>query len=389
MILGLALGEPLGGAERFGIELARHLDKERFEPIICAFWRHGAPGEQTWSDYLRANGVEAFFPAEAKGGTYLARYVRGILSVQEYLRDRRVDVIHSHFQMGSMAALLLKRPLNASICVRTAHNTKEWGASLGAFVCRQAFTKWLFPLAFEAEVGVSQALVHMLDRRPAARLLGKRALLIPNAISADRARRPADEDRRAVRRELGLPLDAIVIGNVGRLCRQKGHAIFLEAAARILVARPEARFVIVGDGELRDYLHRRSVELGLGEAVLFTGARTDVERLYGAMDLFVLSSLWEGLPTVILESMSCGVPVVGTDIPGTRELITPGRTGWLAQPNDPDSLTGCILDALADPARRAAYAETALSEVIPRFSMASIADQYEALYDRLTGRTVG
>jgi glycosyltransferase involved in cell wall biosynthesis len=389
MTLGLALGEPLGGAERFGIELARHLDKERFEPIICAFWRHGAPGEGIWSDYLRANGVEAFFPAEAKGGSYLARYVRGLIRSQDYLRDRRVDIIHSHFQMGSMAALLLKRSLNISICVRTAHNTKEWGAGLGAFVCRQTFTKWLFPIAFEAEVGVSQALVRMLDRRPAARLLGKRALLIPNAISSDRARRSPDEDRRTVRQELGLPPDAITVGTVGRLTRQKGHAIFLEAAANILAARPEARFVIVGDGELRDYLHQKSAALGLGEAVLFTGARTDVERLYGAMDLFVLSSLWEGLPTVILESMSSGVPVVGTDIPGTRELITPDRTGWLAQPNDPASLTGCILDALADPAKRAAYAKAALKEVVPRFSMARVADQYEALYDELIGRTIG
>lgn len=386
VILGLALGEPLGGAERFGIELARNLDRACFEPLVCAFWRHDTPSEQHWLDCLRREGIEAFFAAEAKGGSFVARYVGGIRAIQAHLQGRQVDVIHSCFQLGSIAALLLRRPLAARACIRTGLAGKEWGDGPVALVGRQLLTGWVFPFAFDAEVGVSQALVDTLNRRPAARTVGKRALLLPNGIPLDRFDLATAEQVRAARRELGLPTDALVVGNVGRLRREKGHAILLKAAARVVAAQPEARFVIIGDGELRDLLRRQAVALGLGEAVIFSGARTDVERLYRAFDLFVLPSLWEGLSTVILESMASGVPVIGTDIPGTRELIVPGRTGWLAQPGDPADLARCILNALADPHQRSAAAETARSEVVPRYGMAHVADQYEALYARLTGR---
>jgi glycosyltransferase involved in cell wall biosynthesis len=386
VILGLALGEPLGGAERFGIELARNLDKERFEPLICAFWRHGAPSEQHWLECLRREGIEVFFAADAKGGSFVARYVGGLRAVEAHLQGRQVDVIHSCFQLGSIAALLLKRPLAARTCIRTGLAGKEWGDGPVAFLGRQLMTAWVFPLAFDAEVGVSQALVDTLNRRPAARMVGKRALLLPNGIPLDRFGLATAEQVGAARKELGLPTDALVVGNVGRLRREKGHAILLKAAAQVLAARSEARFVIIGDGELRDLLRRQAIESGLGEAVIFAGARTDVERLYRAFDLFVLPSLWEGLSTVVLESMASGVPVISTDIPGTRELIVSGRTGWLARPDDPADLARCILTALADPHQASVVAETARKEVVPRYGMAYIADQYEALYARLIGR---
>lgn len=386
VILGLALGEPLGGAERFGIELARNLDRACFEPLVCAFWRHGAPSEQHWLDCLRQEGIEAFFAADATGGSFAARYAGGIRAISAHLQGQRVDVIHSCFQLGSIAALLLKRPLAARACIRTGLAGKEWGDGPGAFLGRQLITGWVFPFAFDAEVGVSQALVDTLNRRPAARMAGKRALLLPNGIPLDRFDLATAEQVGAARSELGLPTDAPVVGNVGRLRREKGHAILLKAAAQVVAARPDTRFVIIGDGELRDLLRRQAAESGLGEAVIFAGARTDVERLYRAFDLFVLPSLWEGLSTVILESMASGVPVIGTDIPGNRELIVPGRTGWLARPDDPADLAECILNALADPRQRSVVAETARQEVVPRYGMAHIADRYEALYARPTGR---
>lgn len=384
--LGLALGEPLGGAERFSIELARHLNRERFEPLLCAFWRHDTDSERYWLDRLGAEQIEAFFAAEARGGTLFRRYASGIHNIREHLEGRRVDVIHSHFQLGSIAALSLKRQLGAVACVRTAHAGKEWGDGIGPFIGRQVFTKWVFPLVFDAEVAVSQALVAALDRRPAARMTGKRALFLPNGICLDRFGLATAEEARAARKELGLSTDALVVGNVGRLRREKGHAILLKAAAQVAATRPEVRFVIIGDGELRDLLRRQAVESGLGEAVIFAGARTDIERLYRAFDLFVLPSLWEGLSTVILESMASGVPVIGTDIPGTRELIVSGRTGWLARPDDAVDLARCILNALADPQQRSLVAETARKEVVPRHGMAYIGDQHEALYARLNGR---
>jgi glycosyltransferase involved in cell wall biosynthesis len=138
--------------------------------------------------------------------------------------------------------------------------------------------------------------------------------------------------------------------------------------------------MIVGDGELRDELEQQVKQLGLEKDVILTGSRQDVEALLSMMDLLVLPSLWEGLPTVIMEGMASGVPVVATDIPGTRELIEHRKTGWLAEVKNPPALAEAILDALKSESRRDEVVRRALSTVIPQYSMQSIAGRHQALY---------
>ena len=385
MIQGLALGEPLGGAERFGMELARALDKDKFKPIICALWRYNLPSEQYWMNFLAETGIEVFFATNIPRKLEPAGYLKGIKFIATHLRNKPIDVIHSHFQLGNIAAMLLKRSLNTKILIRTALAGKEWGDGLAAFLCRQIFTKWIFPFAFDAEVGVSQALVTGLNRRPGTRITGKQALLFHNAIPLDRFTSRAKYPNK--RLDLGLSPNHLVVGNVGRLREEKGHSILLDSAVIVKAQKPNVKFVIIGSGGLWDSLHQKAERLELSETVIFAGPRQDVESLYGIMDLFVLPSLWEGLPTVILESMASGVAVVATDIPGTRELIQAGQTGWLAKPRDPVSLAACILEALNNPTKRATFAQIALQDVVPRFSMEYIAKQYEQMYNQLRFNT--
>ena len=386
MVSGLSIGEPLGGAERFGVELARHLDQKEFEPILCAFWRRKTSSERYWIDHLTQAGIEIFFATDRSREFAPTKYVEGIRQIAAHFKNRRVDVIHSQFQLGSITALLLKRRLHARALVRTAHGSVrwEWSNTPIGYLCRQVFTKWVFPLLFDAEVGVSQSVVASLNRRPAARLSRKKALLIHNAITLDRFTRPIPHDKIAARRqELGISPNDLVVGSVGRLRKEKGYSVLIDSASIVKEHLPNVKFLIVGDGELWEPLHRKANRMGLAETVIFTGARQDVEIMYRLMDLFVLPSLWEGLPTVVLESMACGVPVVATDIPGTRELIQHGQTGWLAQPGDPHSLATTILNALSNPSQRSSVAQTARKNVVPQFSMASIARQYAHLYRTL------
>jgi len=378
IISGLAIGEPLGGAERFGIELARNLDLAQVEPIVCAFWRRGTPSEEHWLNYLTEAGIEVFFAADWESSLELSKYARGFENIAAYLRNRPVDVIHSHFQVGSIAAWLLRRTLGAKALIRTAHAGKEWGDTFLGFLCRQVFIKWIFPFVFDIEVGVSRAKVSSLDRRPGARIGGKKALLFYNGISLDRFSRVGT--RQDKRLEMGLLLDDPVVGSVGRLRKEKGYSIFLDSAVIVKAQIPNVKFIIIGDGEQRASLERQAERLRLTETVILAGSRSDVESLYGIMDLFVLASLWESLPTVILESMASGVPVVATDISGTRELIQAGRTGWLVQPGDPAYLAASIIEALSNPAKRAEVAQRARQEVVPRFSMEYIAGQYMGVY---------
>jgi glycosyltransferase involved in cell wall biosynthesis len=386
LVSGFAIGQPLGGAERFGVGLACHLDQEQFEPIVCGFWRRGVPAEDHWRSLLQASRIETFEAADRSRGFTLARYASALRGIAGHLHGRPVDVIHSQFQLGSVTALLLRRKLGARALVRTAHNASpfEWGPTIEGALGRQIFTNWIFPLALDAEVAVSLDAAASQDRRPGARLARKRTHLIHNGINLPPSSRP-EPGLRAV---LGLSATDTVIGSVGRFSSEKGYAYLVQAAPEVLAQRQDVKFLLIGDGDQRDVLEQQVAGLGLTGSVIFAGARHDAASLYGVMDLFVLPSLYEGLPTAVLESMAAGVPVVATATAGTRELVEDGHTGWLCRSRDPAGLAEAILTALGSPARRTLAAQAALNEVVPRYLLDRIADQYEELYRSLvTPRT--
>jgi glycosyltransferase involved in cell wall biosynthesis len=385
LVSGLAIGATGGGAEKFGLEVARHLDPQRFESIVCAFWRRGNPGEEHWQSLLEADGVRVFF-AVKRGQRFSFRdYYAGLRRILAEVCSG-VDVVHSHFQLGSIAAVLLRRSLRAAGTVRTAHGTvlREWTNTVAGRASRLVFTRTVFPLSFDQEVGVSQAATDSLNAVWIRRLIRKRAIMIPNAIPLSLA---GTVDRAAKRRELGLPDEAVVIGSVGRLTTQKGYRYLIEAAPRIFARPGDVRILLVGDGELRHELESQARALGVADRVMFIGPRSDVPEIYRVMDLFILPSLWEGLPTVVLESIAHRVPVIATDIPGTRDLIRDGYNGWLAPPADAEALAERVLDALALPAIWSAVSARAYGETLPLYSVERIAQQYEQLYLALCGRS--
>jgi glycosyltransferase involved in cell wall biosynthesis len=232
---------------------------------------------------------------------------------------------------------------------------------------------------FDVEVGVSQKVVDNLNRRLIARLLGKRAIRIYNAINLQRFE-DLQVDRLAKRRGLGLKREALVVGAVGRLTKQKGYAILLDAAALVLKKLPQTRFLIIGSGELQGELKRHAQSLGIDTKVIFTGARKDIEELIAVMDVFVSSSLWEGLPTAVLESMAAKVPVVATRVSGSSELINHGRTGLLVPPGDPKSLADGIMLLLTKRQKAISMGIEAYRYLKEKFSMENIAKQYATLY---------
>lgn len=386
VVSGLAIGEPMGGAERFGVELACSLDRALFEPSVCAVWQRHAPSEAFWAQRLADAGVPVVHLAEWPGRADPRAYAVAFAALARRLRGAAIDIIHCHRPLPSLAALPLKHLYGVKALVRTAHAGKEWGDGPAAFLFRQVFTQWLFPWVLDAEACVSQAQVDAFDRRPGARLRRRKAHLLHNAIELDRFTRTPDPAAiAALRRELGLAPGDRVVGSVGRLRKEKAYPDLIAAAARVAAVEPNVRFLLVGDGPQREALEQQARSLGLADAFVFAGARTDAERLYRLLDVFVLSSVWEGLPTVILESMASGVPVVATDIPGSRELVAPGRTGWLVPPSDPARLADGILAALRAPEERERIARTALAEAVPHFSLARVAKEYERLYLDLLG----
>ena len=141
-----------------------------------------------------------------------------------------------------------------------------------------------------------------------------------------------------------------MVSVVGRLVPQKAHDRFLRAAKIVRESVPEARFLIVGDGELRASTEALAAELGLADAVLFTGIRGDATTIIARSDLLVFSSTWEGLSIAALEALARGVPVVSTAVEGTRELLSEGA--GVVVPHDDEALAAAIVECLGDPAKR-------------------------------------
>ena len=195
----------------------------------------------------------------------------------------------------------------------------------------------------------------------------------------------ARPDAAAARAQLGLPVQGPIVGCVGRLVPVKDHETFFEAARRVLQARPDATFVLAGDGESRDRLQRVATEI-LGDRVKFLGWIHDLPALYAAFDVVALTSKLEGTPVALIEAAAAGKPVVATNVGGVSEVVRDGNTGLLVPPRDPVGVAANVLTLLDDPQGAARMGEEGADWVRDRFSDQRLADDLVELYDMLLAR---
>jgi glycosyltransferase involved in cell wall biosynthesis len=192
----------------------------------------------------------------------------------------------------------------------------------------------------------------------------------------------------ALKEELGLRQGCPVIGYVGRIMPEKDLETWLRAAALVAQRYPEAHFVLVGEG--RDsatlgQLQRLASELGMAERVHFPGYRAHLLPVYGSFDLFVLSSRREGLPNSILEAMAVGLPVVTTDVAGTKELVLDGQTGYVVPQGNVDRLGQAMGMLLADNQLRHRLGQAGRERIEREFSFTQRMQRVEELYARILG----
>lgn len=205
------------------------------------------------------------------------------------------------------------------------------------------------------------------------------SVVIPNGIDPGRFA-PDAAARARIRQEWGVRPEETLFGTCGRLTRQKDQATFLAAARMVLDRSGTARFVLVGDGEDRPMLEARILELGLRERVIVTGFRADIPELLNALDVFVLPSLWEGLPIALLEAMAVGVPVIASAIDGCAEVIRPGTSGVLVPAQDAASLAAAMATLQETPALAERLAKAGLERVRRHYSLDAMIRSTERLY---------
>ena len=193
-----------------------------------------------------------------------------------------------------------------------------------------------------------------------------------------------DRARAQARASLGLDHASKVVTTVGRLTAIKQHHLFLETARLVAAGDPSAVFLIAGDGELRAPLEQTARDFGLAGRVRFLGWRRDLATIYGATDVFLLTSRNEGTPVALIESLAAGVPGVSTDVGGVRDVLG-GDLGAVAPFGRAEALASAVAQLLADPARRRAMGERGRASVVARYGVDRLVDDIDGLYRELLG----
>ena len=193
--------------------------------------------------------------------------------------------------------------------------------------------------------------------------------------------------RGKLRRELGLSENTPLISIVARLVPVKGHTYFLDAAKYVLEKYPDARFLVVGDGELRPELERYAYDTGISKQIDFLGFRRDLPEIYADLDVVVLSSLNEGLPVTLIEAMAAATPVVAAQVGGVGDLVEHEKTGILAPPKNSRALADGICQIFAlSASERQTMGEAGRASVYPRYHISTLCSNIESLYQDLLRR---
>jgi starch synthase (maltosyl-transferring) len=353
----------VGGAERALTALATRLKPARWRVGVFCLREPGQLAEVLHQAgvYCECLCVQRHSPIKA-----ISRLARS-------LRRFHPELVQSFMFHANLAARL-SAPLAGRPWVvsglRVAERRKQW----------HSIVDRLTGSLVTGSVCVSQGVLRF--SRDVAGLNPARLVVIPNGIDP----RPFESATRLSRVEIGVPETAHLALYVGRLDLQKGLPDLLDAAQRLVNARPNWHLALAGDGPTRSWLVAQiDNRKGLCGRVHWLGSRNDIPSLLKTADVLVLPSLWEGMPNAVLEAMAASRPVIGTAVEGTEDLIVPGKTGWLVPPGDVESLTRALLEAVNMPESCLSYGKAGRDRVEREFSLERMVGAYEAVWARILG----
>jgi glycosyltransferase involved in cell wall biosynthesis len=363
-ILLLIKGLGRGGAEYLLAAAVRRGDRERFlyEVAYLLPWKDALVSD------IEALGVQVHCLEGGRGVAWVGR-------MRSLVQDRGLRLVHAHSPYPAVAARMALP--GGTRLVYTEHNVwprYRWPTYWGNLL---TFGRNDHVFAVSDQVRASV-------RYPAA----LRSLPMPpvetlyHGVDVDEVGSGGSPD--GVRAELGIPADAPLVGTVGSLTPKKDHETFLRAAAALRREHPDVRVVVVGQGPLEGRLRRLIRDLGMEHNVILAGYRDDALRVTAALDVFVLSSRFEGLPISVLEAMALGRPVVATQVGGIAEVVRPGRDGLLVPPGDAGAIAQAVADILQDSDLRLRMGEQARKRASD-FDIEAAIRRQEALYEKLLG----
>lgn len=370
-VLWLIKGLGLGGAEKLLVLAAPYLDRTRFRYEIAYFlpWKNALVADLEQAG-LQVTCLNHNHPLDLRVAGRLARF----------LRERHIDLVHAHLPYAGVVGRIAAR-LAGAAAVYTEHNVQE------RFHVVSRLANQTTARLCDRIIGVSEEVSTSLRRSPFLR--GVPVLTIANGVDVPQLRREAAESD-GVRAEFGIDPDRPIVGVVNVFRPQKRLDLWIRAARRIADAEPQTAFLVVGDGPFRQDLVALARRVGLEERMHFPGLRRDAPRLMAAFDVFMLSSIYEGLPVAVLEAMALARPIVAMRVGGLPGVVQDGRHGYLVDPDDPEALADRVLHLLRNPPIRQAMGEAARARVQEAYSIERMVRATEDVYiEVLAGKAPG
>jgi glycosyltransferase involved in cell wall biosynthesis len=354
---------------------ATGMDPSRYDIWVAGCTRGPAWERPLWDRAERA-GVKTFlFPRLNETISPFNDFLV-LLQLVRLIRKERFTIIHTHTAKGGFLGRIAGWLCRTPVVVHTFHSFPFHDFMRSSRRRLYMFLERLVRPLTDHFLAVSPRVAReAIEYRLA---LPGRISVVPSAVELEKI--PA-RTHPSLRRELGIPEFAPLIGTVGRLDFQKAPLDFVRMAAQVGRKRPDARFLMVGDGPLLGVVKREAERLGVD--LLLTGFRDDAVTIAAAFDVFVISSLYEGLGRALTEALASGRPVVATAVNGVSDLVIPGATGLLAPPDEPNRLAECVMWLLDHPDHAQRMGSQGRAAVLERFDPTVMCALIDDIYSRL------
>lgn len=298
-----------------------------------------------------------------------------VWAVARYVRENKIQLIHAHLPWAGILARVAGKMCKVPV-IYTEHNKQERyhvGTRMMNLLTMDLLT---------AVIAVSTDVAESIHKHKPHLRTPVRTVV--NGVNVKSFKKQLF-DGQAVRERLGMAPDATVIGTIAVFRFQKRLDLWMELASKILQQVESAHFIIVGDGPLKEALMKKRDELGLTDRIHMPGLETEVRPYLAAFDVYMMSSVFEGLPVALLEAMAMECPVIATDAGGIKEVIRHEVDGLLCSVEEPEKLVGYACSLLQDEDLRVRYGEQARKRVVESFSMEKMVGELEGVYREVVG----
>jgi len=353
------------GAENVALNLMNSLKDDRNSPHLLCLKNSGKPDPSVHLEAER-QGISTDVISCNK------RFDMGAIGkIRDFINENNIDVVHSHGYKSNLYGVIASRMAHVPI-MTTLHG---WMAE----DYKARFYEMLDKLVIKGMNHVVSVSPTINEEVEGAGVNVSKVSYIPNGIDTDKFDPSNDgPDMRAI---FGME-DALIIGTVGRLGPEKGHLYLLSAFQEISSMVPEARLLMVGGGYLEEILEEKARDLGIREKVEFVGNQHDMVSMYKTMDIFVLPSLIEGMPMVLLEAMSMELPVIASEVGGVPHVVAKGE-GILVPPRDINELRYAMFRLLKDRDLRKKIGKEARKKILRNYSLQSFYKRYTDTYKKI------